>query len=82
MYIYYRALYQQTRPDKYPLPRINDQLDWLVNANYLSSIDFHTGYHQVAIFPGNEYKTTFLSRCGLFEFLVLLFGLMNTSSIF
>ena len=82
MCIDYRALNQQTRPDKYPLPRIDDLLDQLVNANCLSSIDLYTGYHQVAIYPGDEYKTAFLSRYGLFEFLVLPFGLINTPSTF
>ena len=50
-----RALNQQKRPDKYPLPRINNLLDQLVNANSLSSIDLHTGYNQVAICPGDKY---------------------------
>ena len=82
MCIDYRALNQKTKPDKYLLPRINDLLDCLVNANCLSSIDLHTGYHQVEIRPGDEYKTAFLSRYGLFEFIVLPFGLENTPSIF
>ena len=82
MSIDYRALMQQTRPNKYQLPRIDDLLDWLVNANYPSSIDLYTGYFQVAICPGDECKTAFLYRYGLFEFLVLPFGLTNASSIF
>ena len=73
----YRALNQQTRPNKYPLPRFDNLLDQLVNGNCLSSIDLHTSYHQVAIFPGDEYKAALLSRYDLFEFLVLLFGLAN-----
>ena len=78
----YRVLHQQTRPDKYPLPSTDDLLDWLVNANYLSSIDFYTGYHQVAICPGDEYKTALLSRYSLFKFFVLPSSLINSSSIF
>ena len=54
-----KALNQQTRPDKQPLPRIDDLLDQLVNANCLSSIYLHTGYHQVAFHPGDKYKTAF-----------------------
>ena len=80
MCIDYFALNQQTRPDKYLLFRINNLLDQLVNTNYLSSIYLHTGYHQVAIRLGDEYKTAFLSRYGLFGFLVLLFGFINTPS--
>ena len=40
----YRALNQQIRPNKYPLARIYNLLDQLVNAHYLSRIDLHTGY--------------------------------------
>ena len=64
----YRALNQQIRPNKYPITRIDNLLDCLVNANYLSSIDFHTVYHQFAICPGDEYKTAFLSRHGLVSY--------------
>ena len=68
MCIAYRALNQQTRLDKYPLPRINDLLDWLFNTNYLTSIEIYTAYYQVTIHPGDEYKTALLSRYGLLEF--------------
>ena len=76
------AVSQKTRYDKYTLPRIDDLLDRLVNTNCFSSIDLHSGYHQVEICSGDEYKTTFLSRYGLFGFLVLPFGLTNASSTF
>ena len=52
MCIDYRALNQQTRPDKYPLPRIDNLLEPLVNAYCLGSIELNTSYHQVAIHPG------------------------------
>ena len=54
MCIGYRALNQQMRPAQYPLPRIDDLLDWLVNAKCPSSFDLHIGYYQVAITPGDE----------------------------
>ena len=38
----FRDINQKTRPDKYPLPRIDDLLEWLVNAHCISSIDLHT----------------------------------------
>ena len=41
----YRALNKQTRPDKYPFPRIDDQLDQLVNAYYFNSIILYIGYY-------------------------------------
>ena len=45
IFIDYRTLNQQKRPDKYPLPRIDDLLDQLVSAHCLSSIGLYTGYH-------------------------------------
>ena len=81
MWLEYGALNQQ-RSDKYPLPRTDDLLDWLAYANCFSSIYLYTGNYQVAIFPGDEYKKKFLSRYGLFKFLVLPFDSTNAPSIF
>ena len=78
----YRALNQQTRLDKYPLPKIDDLLYQLVNSYCLCNIDLHTGYHQAAIHPGDDYKTDFLPNYGLFLFLVLPFVLSNTPLYF
>ena len=64
MSINYWALSQQERPDKYPLRRIDNLLDRLVNAYFLTSIDLHTIYYQVAMHPGDVYKTVFLSSYG------------------
>ena len=43
MCIDYRALKQQTRPNKYLLPMIDDLLNWLVNVHCIGSIDLYTG---------------------------------------
>ena len=82
MCIDYRALNHQTKKDVYPLPRIDDLLDKLVGAYYLSTIDLTSGYHQVAVAPGDTEKTAFVTRYGLFEFTVLPFGLFNAPSTF
>ena len=63
------------------MPRIDDLLDWLVNADCLSSIDLYTGYYYIEIQQGDEYKTAFLPTYDLLEFLVLLFSLTNIPSM-
>ena len=82
MCVDYRALNQQTKKDVYPLPRIDDLLDILVNAKYLSAIDLASGYHQIAMAPDAIEKTAFVTWYGLYQFTVMPFGLCNVPSTF
>ena len=54
IYIDCWTLNQKTRPDKYPLPSINDFFNCLIYAHCFSSIDVHTCYYQVVIRLGDE----------------------------
>ena len=78
----YRALNRQTKKDVYPLPRIDDLLDKLAKAKYLSAIDLASGYHQIAMAPEDIEKTAFVTRYGLYEYTVLPLGLCNAPSTF
>ena len=49
MTVDYHALNRQTKKDVYPLPRIDDLLDKLIHASFLSTIDLASGYHQVGL---------------------------------
>jgi hypothetical protein len=68
--------------NKYPLPRIDILFDQLAGAQVFSKIDLHSGYHQIKICAEDIPKTTFTTRYGLFEYLVMSFGLMNAPAHF
>ena len=82
MTVDYRALNHQTKKDVYPLPKIDDLLDKLAKAKYLSAIDLASGYYQIAMAPEDIEKTAFVTRCGLYEHTVLPLGLYNAPSTF
>jgi hypothetical protein len=75
----YCPLNAVTIKNKYPLPRIDILFDQLTGAQVFSKIDLHSSYHQIKIHVEDIPKTTFTTRYGLFEYLVMSFGLTNVS---
>jgi ribonuclease HI len=82
MCIDYRALNEVTVKNKYPLPRFEDLFDQLRGASVFSKIDLRSGYHQLRIRPTDIPKTTFITKYGLYEFMVLSFRLTNAPTYF
>jgi hypothetical protein len=78
----YRPLNAVTIKNKYPLPRIDILFDQLAGAQVFSKIDLRFGYHQIKICAEDIPKTTFTTRYGLFEYLVMSFGLTNALAHF
>jgi hypothetical protein len=73
----YRLLNAVIIKNKYPLPHIGILIDQLAGAQVFSKIDLHFGYHQIKIHAEDIPKTAFTMRCGLYEYLVMSFGLTN-----
>jgi hypothetical protein len=78
----YRPLNTVTIKNKYPLPRIDILFDQLARAQVFSKIDLRSNYHQMKICVEDIPKTSFTTRYGLYEYLVVSFGLTNVPAYF
>jgi hypothetical protein len=78
----YRALNAITRKNRYPFPLINNLIHWLKDTRYFTKLDVRWGYNNVCIREGNEWKAAFRTNRGLFEPLVMYFGLTNSPATF
>ena len=78
----YRALNQVMKPDRWPLPKIEEILDDPEGANVFSTLDLFSGYWEDHMAEHCKEVTTFVCWYGTFKFEVMPFGLMNAPSTF
>ena len=78
----YWKLNSVTKPDVFPMPRIDDMLDQLGKSKYFSTLDLASGYWQMRMDPDSQEKTAFVTPQGLYKILVMPFGLINAPSTF
>lgn len=78
----FRGLNNITTKNKYPLPFINLLFVLLHGATVFAKLDLWNAYQLVRIKEGDEWKTTFNTPLGHFEYLVMPFGLTNAPAVF
>jgi hypothetical protein len=78
----YRPLNVVTIKNKYPLPRIDILFDQLAGDQVFSKIDLRSSYHQIKICAEDIPKIAFSTRYGLYEYLVMSFGVTNAPAHF
>jgi len=78
----YRALNKVTVPNQYPLPLMQELQDQVQGTQWFTKMDLKNRFHLIRIREGDESKTAFRTRYGLYEFQVMPFGLTNAPSTF
>ena len=78
----YRPLNAITKKNAAPIPLILELVDKLLGAQFFTKLDVQWGYNNIRICKGDEYKMAFKTPLGLFESLVITFGLCNALATF
>ena len=78
----YRKLNEVTEEDRYQMPRVDDLIERIGSALFITTIDLTKGYYQVPLAKPDQKKTAFISPQGKFEFTRMPFGLKGAPTTF
>ncbi|KAI7952911.1 hypothetical protein MJO29_008542 [Puccinia striiformis f. sp. tritici] len=78
----FRALNDYTKPDFYPIPRIDHSLHNLSKAKYITTMHVLKGFHQIPIAPQSRQYLRIICHLGIYEYLRMPFGIKNAPSHF
>ena len=78
----YRKVNMVTKPDSFPLPRIEDCVDRVGATKYVTKCDLLKGYYQIPLTPRAQEISAFVTPSGLYSYNVMSFGLRNAPSSF
>ena len=82
MCVDYRRLNGVSEVDAYYMPRIDDLIDRLGTAKFMTTLDLTRGYWQVPVAEDSRQHTTFTTPFGLYQFTVMPFGLQGAPATF
>jgi hypothetical protein len=82
LYVDYRRFNEITVKNRYTLPLIHKMQDRIKGAKWFIKLDLRDGYYRIRIKEKNEWKTIFGFRLEYYEYLVMLFGLINASVLY
>ncbi|XP_014857306.1 PREDICTED: uncharacterized protein LOC106926725 [Poecilia mexicana] len=78
----FRNLNAVSNFDPYPMPRVDDLLEKVGSASYITTLDLCKGYWQVALAPEARELTAFKTPFGMYQFRVMPFGLQGAPATF
>ena len=78
----YRKLNNITKPDSFPLPRVEDCVDRVGAARFVSKFDLLKGYYQIPLSPRAQELSAFITPSGLYSYTRMSFGLRNAPATF
>ncbi|MBW0491360.1 hypothetical protein O181_031075 [Austropuccinia psidii MF-1] len=76
----FRALNTYTAPDRYPIPRIQENLTQLSKSKYITFLDALKGFHQNVLMPKAKKLLRIITDCCIYEYLRMTFGIKNAPS--
>ena len=78
----YRSINQLVEPNRYPIPLMDKLYEKTADSTWFTKLDLKNGYYLIRIKKGDEWKTAFKTKLGLFKYIVMPFGLANTPATF